>query len=464
MKILSLRTMHATNSSSTHSIVMEPNKKRLKDKYCGSNFGWDNFRLVSKEAKVKYFCASLYSALIDIISEDYIPLVVKSFVPDFSLYDSNAQGVDHQSKINIPVKYTSWYKLGHLNTDYVNDLYNFLTRNDVIIYGGNDNAENNNPGSNVVLPIDVYGSLKGYKHNDVWTLYNRDTGAKIRFMFDHQDKEVLFDKAPFPELVDLKITDYCEHNCSYCYQSSSKNGQHAKCQDIQSIIYTLSQLGTFEVAIGGGDPIKHPDILNILKHCRDNDIVPNFSTRSVDWLSNIEYAKQVIGLVGSIAFSVYEKADIIKIINAHYSNILSENKFVIHHVCGSLSEYNFIKFIDQVKCFGLKVVFLGFKDNGLGKQYKEKKPDNFDYNIPLILHEKSLRYYGCDTSFVQKYKDTLEELGISPKLYYAEEGKYSMYINAVDQTIAKSSYDEETIYKYDKYLSKDIILKQFNLY
>ena len=31
----------------------------------------------------------------------------------------------------------------------------------------------------------------------------------------------------YPELIDLKITNACEHGCPMCYMSATKNGKHA---------------------------------------------------------------------------------------------------------------------------------------------------------------------------------------------------------------------------------------------
>ena len=47
-----------------------------------------------------------------------------------------------------------------------------------------------------------------------------DDGTKIR-----ETEEESFD-ASFPENIDIKITNYCLNNCSFCFESSSSEGKH----------------------------------------------------------------------------------------------------------------------------------------------------------------------------------------------------------------------------------------------
>lgn len=46
-------------------------------------------------------------------------------------------------------------------------------------------------------------------------LFNRVDGTKIRFAVGS------YTKAKRPELVDIKITDWCDVGCTFCYQNST---------------------------------------------------------------------------------------------------------------------------------------------------------------------------------------------------------------------------------------------------
>lgn len=61
IRIHNMRFGHATNSSSSHSIVIVPKDLAIyTDDYDGGmNFGWEQFCLADPESKSRYFAASL---------------------------------------------------------------------------------------------------------------------------------------------------------------------------------------------------------------------------------------------------------------------------------------------------------------------------------------------------------------------------------------------------------------------
>lgn len=64
--------------------------------------------------------------------------------------------------------------------------------------------------------------------------------------------------------VDLKITDFCKYNCSFCYQNSTERGTHAPLERILEILDFLKEKEVFEIVIGGGEPTTHPHLLDII--------------------------------------------------------------------------------------------------------------------------------------------------------------------------------------------------------
>ena len=59
-----------------------------------------------------------------------------------------------------------------------------------------------------------------------------DDGTKIR----SYENEAIPD---FPESIDIKITNYCEINCKFCYEDSTTKGQHS---NLESYHFLLEQL------------------------------------------------------------------------------------------------------------------------------------------------------------------------------------------------------------------------------
>jgi len=65
----------------------------------------------------------------------------------------------------------------------------------------------------------------------------------------------------FPENIDLKITNYCDAGCLYCHEDSTKQGLHGNLN--VGFIETLQPFT--ELAIGGGNPLDHPDLIYFLE-------------------------------------------------------------------------------------------------------------------------------------------------------------------------------------------------------
>ncbi len=108
---------------------------------------------------------------------------------------------------------------------------------------------------------------------------NPATGTTFRWGDTFADNP---DLAPWPELADISISNYCTNGCRYCYRSSNPDGQ---CMSLQDYRFALDQLTStaygsiFQVALGGGEPLLHPEFTDLLQLTREErGIVPNYTT------------------------------------------------------------------------------------------------------------------------------------------------------------------------------------------
>ena len=140
MKIHNLRLGHATNSSSSHSIVIAPpNYKNMPHtKYfypVTLNFGWEQFILADPEAKLPYFAAQMYGSLTSIVTYDIAAAVIRDWfgidVGNISDKYGPEVGVDHESVLHFPVD--------ALTTDFADQLFTFISDDRFSVYGGNYN-------------------------------------------------------------------------------------------------------------------------------------------------------------------------------------------------------------------------------------------------------------------------------------------------------------------------------------
>jgi len=461
MNISNIRLGFAANSSSTHSIVWINNAdkvKNLKSHYTPCEFGWDGFILSDNNSKNDYLSIILRDNLNNIFKDDDV--LVNYILNSLGYNHVDHDGyIDHQSFIKLPLSFNS----SLVDIDFFNELKSFLLQNNIIITGGNDNDHDSVlcdlPSPNSIITglnciTDILGSLVCRKEigTNYWTLFNKVNGSKILFDFNTDKPKPLL-KTLTPQLVDLKITDYCDRNCPFCYQHSTTKGKHADIWKIYEILAQLSKMKVFEVAIGGGDPLSHPYILDILNECQNLGIVPNLTIRlpqlntdnltsQIKYDSYISLLQQVIKYTGCIALSIDNNYDY------HYINLLKQvtndykKKFTIQHILGGSSDITLQQILRDVYDNKMQLTLLGYKNIGRGetndKYYDEK--ELFNSVIKPMIKKSKCPTLGFDTCLIRKFIDELKSLDIPPQMYYAQEGTFSCYIDTVNEKLYQSSY------------------------
>ena len=275
------------------------------------------------------------------------------------------------------------------------------------------------------------GSIKIRRDKNAVAIFNKDSGSKIRLGIGK------YDKATRPELVDIKITDACSYMCSFCYQGSTPDGIHSKLANMYHIADELKRAKVFEVAIGGGEPTEYPDFLSVLAYFRSRDIVPNFTTKSAAWVRrNWHHLNRIIGAFAYSADNVEQLEQAAK----HFKNIPND-KINIHCVMGLQDRQNFIKYMYRAKELDLRVTLLGYKTTHRGAEYEYYKLyDWWIDTIGMLAEFDMCPTFSIDTTLAKQYEDKLAKF-MPNYLYHTEEGKFSMYIDAVSMTFGASSYE-----------------------
>ncbi len=102
-----------------------------------------------------------------------------------------------------------------------------------------------------------------------------------------------------PTLVDFQITDKCLMGCPHCYASSVPKGKHVPWELIQRVVGQLEDCGVCQLAIGGGEPLLHPQIIDLLSLCHDKGIVPNLTTGGMELTpERLRAMKRYCGAIG----------------------------------------------------------------------------------------------------------------------------------------------------------------------
>lgn len=445
--ISNFRAGFATNSSSSHSVVLLPEDQIGLHEDIGDidgQFGTGDFQIVSEKGKMLYLAAALFNeSFTDDEKREYLAYFGQ-YVPDLEQRTAQSYNlyVDHQSALSKPARFSTLF------AKHLTDI--FLSERVVVLGGGDD-------GSNYLEHVakeeePLISQLKsGYKvivrqDGDYLTLYNKHTGNKMRI----SENPAPYTKSVTPELVDLKITNYCEAGCEFCYQASTTKGKHAPLGEIKKIVDNLRKMGVFEIAIGGGEPTEHPQFAEILEYIgdghryRDDGIRPNFTTYTGKWLNNVEIVNAVKRNAGGIGVSCSSAADLELAfeIKAKITNQYEQLPEVMaQHVLGSVPLHETAAFLDAAFKAKMAVLLLGFKEVGFGRDFKRHDLGDVPMFLKLAVQRagKGVKL-SVDTAVVDQYPDLCKALGVPEALVTSPEGKFSCYIDAVTGKMGPSSY------------------------
>ena len=113
-----------------------------------------------------------------------------------------------------------------------------------------------------------------------------------------------------PTLADFQITTVCPLGCPHCYASAEPEGTSVPLSDIARVFDELEKNGVTQVALGGGEPLSHPDFIPILEMCLSRGMVPNLTTTGVYFDQNrLSAMKRCCGAVALSMEAVGEKFD-----------------------------------------------------------------------------------------------------------------------------------------------------------
>ena len=136
------------------------------------------------------------------------------------------------------------------------------------------------------------------KKNKFISMFNPDTGFYVRSGVIEDGKDTGVDPfmTAFPELLNIGVMGWCCHGASglclksgvQCYQ----NGLHTREPNMSfenfKRIVDECKGKTFQFALGGrGDVDQHEDFEKILRYCRENGIVPNFTSSGLGFTAEI---------------------------------------------------------------------------------------------------------------------------------------------------------------------------------
>lgn len=276
--------------------------------------------------------------------------------------------------------------------------------------------------------------LGSYKNND-YTCTMFSDGTKIRC----NDKDSF--NPIKPESIDLKITNKCNMGCGMCHENSTPDGKHG---DILNLPFIDTMFPYSEVAIGGGNPLTHPDLIEFLEHLKERKIIASMTVNQMHFMQNINLLKELTDnkLIYGLGISY---------IGGRHENCIEAIKQFPNAVVHVINGIVHMDSLEALAHNNLKILVLGYKEfrrgktlyNECGREIDSLKSQFYDM-LPKIVNDGWFKCISFDNLAINQ---------LEPKRLMSEEdyksffmgmdGEYTMYIDAVNRQFAKSSVSTE---------------------
>lgn len=282
---------------------------------------------------------------------------------------------------------------------------------------------------------------------DYHFLADPDSGVTFRWGKTLDDDPTF---SPVPELADISISNRCSKGCSFCYKDSTPDGKLMSIEEYCQVLDSLQshEYGTvFQIAIGGGEPLEHPDFMKIVEETVRRGIVLNFTTNGQ--LITKDVCSALKGKVGAMAISASSINDLKRIRPA--IDRAEGLKVNIHYILSRSSIEEATKIVNGTYNDLLRginaIVFLTYKPAGRGSEIHLLKLGTgtqafvnavrspqasckigFDACfVPMLIRGKAVRNEMVDTcegGFFSVYID--ENMRVSPCSFSGGRDSYSL--------------------------------------
>lgn len=301
-------------------------------------------------------------------------------------------------------------------------------------------------------------NLIGKYQNGNYTVSIFDDGTKIR------ENDLDFFEAEFPESMDLKITNKCHNGCAFCHENSTCDGKHG---DIMSPSFIDKLHPYTEIAIGGGNPLEHPDLVPFLEKLKSLKMIPSMTIRQNDFMDNLELITELVDkkLIYGLGISlVTTKQD------GFIEAVQKLPNAVIHVINGIVT-------LDELKMLAyhnLKILILGYKEVRRGKDlfYSDLATQSWIMQLRKETYDMLPQIIGCRWFDVVSF-DNLAIKQLNPQrlmskekwdeMYMGDDGidgemtSASMFIDMIERQFAKNSCSM------DRYPLMDNITDMYNV-
>lgn len=276
--------------------------------------------------------------------------------------------------------------------------------------------------------------LGSYKNND-YTCTMFSDGTKIRW----NDKDSF--NPIKPESIDLKITNRCDMACNMCHENSTPDGKHG---DILNLPFIDTMFPYSEVAIGGGNPLTHPDLIEFLEHLKERKIIASMTVNQMHFMQNIDLLKELTDnkLIYGLGISY---------IGGRHSNCIDAIKQFPNAVVHVINGIVHMDSLEALAHNDLKILVLGYKEFRRGKTLYDECGSQINYlkaqfydMLSKIVNDGWFKCISFDNLAIKQLepKRLMSDKDYK-EFYMGDDGSFSLYVDSVKREFAKSSVSVE---------------------
>lgn len=220
---------------------------------------------------------------------------------------------------------------------------------------------------------------------------------------------------------------------SNCHENSTPDGLHG---DIMNLKFIETLLPYTELALGGGNPLTHPDLVSFLEKCKALKLIPSMTINQIHFMKP-EYEELIDKLVSEKL--IYGLG--VSLTHATDEFIAKVKKYpnaVIHIINGVQPISEVKKLYDH----NLKVLILGYKMFRRGIEYFSEAVTTTKNEYYAELGEM-LKHFDV-VSFDNLALNQLEVKRLLTddewnEFFMGDDGSHTMYIDCINKQFAKSS-------------------------
>lgn len=271
-----------------------------------------------------------------------------------------------------------------------------------------------------------------YKNGNYRVMIDLKTGTKIR------ENDLDFFRADFPESMDIKICNKCDMGCLMCHENSTSDGD---CGDIMGAKFIETLHPYTELAIGGGNPLEHPDLIPFLQKCKELKLIPSMTVNQTHFMKSAAVLKKLRDekLIYGLGVSLHDAYD-----KEFHAQLKEFPNAVVHVINGLIDVKDFEQFD-----YDTKFLILGYKNFRRGATLYEAAAasiENRKSELYLTLGSilESFSVVSFDNLAIEQLNPSrLVSNGMWNESYMGDDGTATMYIDMVKGECARTSTSTE---------------------